>query len=156
MLNQPNQRSHSLTSAGGFTLIELMVVAAIIAILAAVGIPNILRSRMASNEAAAMVGLKTISSASELYYNNNNTYPQGLSDLAEPQANPPYIDAALASGEKQGYKFVYASQDAQHFAANANPVSYGITGARFFYIDEAGVMRSNPSQEAGPDDPVVS
>lgn len=140
----------------GFTIVELMVVAAIIAILVVVGIPNILRSRMASNEAAAMVSLKTISSALELYYNNNNTYPQGFSDLIEPQSDPPYIDFVLASGEKQGYQFIYVLQDAVHFTVNANPVSYGITGSRFFYIDETGLMRSNQSQEAGPDDPIVS
>lgn len=140
----------------GFTIIEVMVVAAIITILVAVGIPNILRSRMASNEAAAMASLKTMCSASELYYSNNNTYPQGLSDLIEPQSNPPYIDVVLASGEKQGYQFIYAAQDAGHFTVNANPVSPGITGARFFYTDETGVIRSNQSQEAGPDDPIVS
>jgi prepilin-type N-terminal cleavage/methylation domain-containing protein len=140
----------------GFTVIELMIVAAIIAILVVIGIPNILRQRMASNEAAALAGLKAINSACALYYSNNDAYPRGLSDLIEPQSSPPYIDAELAGGQKQGYEFIYQVREPAGFSVNANPVSPGVTGGRYFFIDERGVIHSNQNQPAGPDDPIVS
>ncbi len=94
----------------GFSLIELLIVVAIILIIAAIAIPNLLRSRMAANEASAVGSLRTLNTAAVQY---NTTYgigfPDALSDLG-PAATADstaadLIDSVLASGTKSGYTF---------------------------------------------------
>jgi prepilin-type N-terminal cleavage/methylation domain-containing protein len=144
----------------GFTLVEIMVVVAIIVILIALTVPNMLRSRMTANEVAAIANCRTISNACQAYYANRipHMYPPiGLSDLIAPESNPPYIDNALAGATdadhaKQGYYYVYTYIDAEHFTLKANPKVYGRTGNRYFYVDETGVIKANSTQEAGPND----
>lgn len=148
----------------GFTLIEIMVVVAIIAILAALAMPNLLRSRITANEIAAITGCRTISNACQSYYTNYtpHTYPpNGLNDLIAPASNPPYIDDALAQATdaahaKQGYYYIYTFTDAEHFTLNANPKVYTRTGNRYFYVDETGVIRANSTVVADSNDPPVS
>jgi prepilin-type N-terminal cleavage/methylation domain-containing protein len=138
-----------------FTLIEIMIVVGIVAILISLAVPNILRSRVIANEGAALANLRTVNSACQLYHINNETYPSNLSDLVEPNSNPPYMDPTLAAGQKQGYEFIYnlASQD--HFTINANPLFSGLLKSRYFYTDESGVMRWRTDSAAGPDDEIV-
>lgn len=141
-----------------FTLIEIMVVVAIVGILLALALPQFLRSRISANETAAIANLRLINNACQAYYANINphSYPlDGLSDLISPVSEPPYIDNILASGTKQGYEFKYKFIDAEHFQVYANPVYPGRTGVRYFFVDETGVIRANSTQEAGPDDPPV-
>jgi prepilin-type N-terminal cleavage/methylation domain-containing protein len=141
--------------AKGFTLIEIMVVVAIVVILITIAVPNFLRSRVVANEAAAMASLRAINNGCQLYYINNEEYPGGLDNLVPPDSDPPYIDSVLASGRKQGYEFIYDLPDADHFTVNANPLSSGLLKGRYFYIDESGVIRVNPDGPAGPDDQIV-
>lgn len=143
-------------SLTGFTLVEIMVVCVIIGILTMLAFPNILRARIISYEMMAIANLKTITNTCQIYYNNNSNYPAGLSDLIEPNSTPPYIDSQLASGSKQGYTFSYVSIDSQHFSVNANPISPGLTGERYFFMDETGVIHVNTQQAAGPSDPILS
>ncbi len=140
----------------GFTLVEIMIVIAIVAALITLAVPNLLRSRVIANEGAAMGNLKAINNGCQLYHVNEETYPTTLSDLSEPSAEPPYIEAALASGRKQGYTFDYNLSDSDHFTINANPVSTGMLRGRFFYMDETGVIRAKVGGPAGPDDEIVS
>lgn len=125
---------------GGFTLVEIMIVVAIIALLAAIAIPNLLRARHNANETAAIGSLRTISTASESYRaaQTPTTYPANLGVLAG--AIPPYIDATLGLGTKQGYNFAYALVDANRYTCTASPVTPGTTGTRVFVVNESGVI----------------
>lgn len=139
----------------GFTLVEIMIVVALVIILITLAVPNILRSRVIANEGAALGNLKAINNGCQLYHVNNETYPSNLSDMATPTSNPPYIDTVIASGRKQGYEFNYALVDADHFVIHANPTSTGLLQGRFFYLDESGIIRGKLGGEAGPDDETV-
>ena len=141
----------------GFTLIEIMIVIAIIATLAAMAISSMLRSRVNANEMAAVAGLRTISTGAQNYYaqSSPHAYPAVLSDLGAAGSDPPYVDGVLASGQKQGYTFTYTLVDADSFTCLADPVVVGKTGNRHFYVDEDGKITANMAAEAGPGDPAI-
>lgn len=122
----------------GFTLVEIMIVVAIIALLAAIAIPNLLRARVNANEAAAVSALKTVATASISFRSVNSSYPADLTALGS--ATPPYIDSVLAAGSKQGYTFSLTGAT-NTFTATAVPQTIGTTGNRGFYVDESGVVR---------------
>lgn len=125
----------------GFTLVEIMIVVAIIILLAAIAIPNLLRARLNANEAAAIASCRTLSSALESYRAAQTppAYPAELDDLSE--ATPPYIDATLGSGSKQGYDFAYVQDSDNEYSITATPVTQDVTGSRTFFVDESGVIR---------------
>src|SRR5258706_2647241 len=97
----------------GFSLIELLIVVAIILIIAAIAIPNLLRSKMAANEASAVGSLRTINTASVAFSTTYGNYPTILGDLktraSVSSTNADLIDTVLASGTKSGYVFAYTS-----------------------------------------------
>ena len=125
----------------GFTLVEIMIVVAIIALLAAIAIPNLLRARHNANEAAAIAACRTISTAMESYRAAQTppTYV-GATLLALSTATPPYIDTALGSGAKQGYGFLESGVTATRYTVTATPVDSGASGTRIFVINESGVI----------------
>ncbi len=149
--------------AAGFSLIELLIVVAIILVIAAIAIPNYLRSRMAANEAAAVQSLRNINTAQVVY---STTYGIGFSaqlahlaptpgsPLVTSPTNAGLIDDVLASGAKSGYTFVYAATDAdgdgrnESFTITAAPSNVGSTGQRRFFTDQSGVIRANVSGAA--------
>ncbi|MGD0922742.1 MAG: prepilin-type N-terminal cleavage/methylation domain-containing protein, partial [Terriglobia bacterium] len=140
----------------GFSLIELLIVVAIILIIAAIAIPNLLRSRIAANQASAVGSLRTINTAEITYASTyNNGYSPTLVSLG-PGANPPtaaaagLIDSVLAGATKSGYGFVYAataptapSTRIDRYTLNANPTTAGTTGSNYYFTDESGVIRQN-------------
>ncbi|MDD5085358.1 MAG: type II secretion system protein [Candidatus Omnitrophica bacterium] len=130
----------AIRSRKGFTLVEIMIVVAIIGLLAAIAIPNLLRARVNANEAAAKASLRTISTACESFRSVQDppAYPGNLAALAA--ANPPYIDANLAGGTKQGYTFTYAAA-AGGYTCTAAPTTANITGVNTYFVDQSGVIR---------------
>lgn len=127
-------------SLTGFTLIEIMIVVAIIVVIAAIAIPAVLRSRVTANEASAITSLKTINWATITYKATNAVYPSNLTDLST--CDPSYIDSVLASGTKQGYNFSLVSTNST-FSVTAVPTVPNITGVRTFYTDTGGVVRAS-------------
>ncbi len=134
----------------GFTLVEIMIVVAIIALLAAIAIPNLLRARLNANETAAIGALHTIYSVCTSFHGQNyvagtstHRYPDTLAELG-PVAQAPgpgYIDPVLASGTKQGYTFTYTDVDVNSYTCVAAPVTVNVTGERSFFVDQTGVVR---------------
>ena len=124
----------------GFTLVEIMIVVAIIALLAAIAIPNLLRARLQANESASQAALKTIATAEVTYRSANPTYGT-LALLGAPATGPAYIDAVLAAGVKNGYTFAIPDNTAETFCGTAVPVTANVTGVRSFCVSEDGVVR---------------
>jgi type IV pilus assembly protein PilA len=141
----------------GFSLIELLIVVAIILIIAAIAIPNLLRSRIAANEASAVGSLRTLNTAEITY---NTTYPNvgfacSLGAMAPPASGTSpsstaagLVDANLASGTKSGYSFTLnncSGTPANNYQTLAAPVTPGTTGQRYFCSDSSGVIQFNAS-----------
>jgi len=146
----------------GFSLIELLIVVAIILIIAAIAIPNLLRSRMAANEASAVGSLRTINTACVTYSTTYGVgFPSALTSLggtgAVSSTAAQLIDAVLAAGSKSGYTFTYTAGAAAGgviptYAVNADPITPGQTGLRYFFTDQSGVIRFNTSAQASASD----
>jgi prepilin-type N-terminal cleavage/methylation domain-containing protein len=135
----------------GFSLIELLIVVAIILIIAAIAIPNLLRARIAANESSAVASIRTINTA-EISF--NSAYPTvgfaSLANLAGTSCTPPsssgacLIDTTLAAGTKSGYSFQAAasgSSPAGSYAAVAAPLTANQTGVRYFCSFADAVVR---------------
>ena len=130
----------------GFSLIELLIVVAIIGIIAAIAIPNLLKSRQAANEASAISACRTIGTAQATYQGTkglNKDFATALSTLNTEGS----VDSVLGSGSKSGYGFktvgtASTSTAPSTFDTNADPLSTGTfgTGNRYFYSNETYVI----------------
>jgi prepilin-type N-terminal cleavage/methylation domain-containing protein len=140
----------------GFSLIELLIVVAIILIIAAIAIPNLLRARIAANEASAVASTRTLNTA-EISY--NSAYPTvGFSSTlaalsgsctgttVPTSAGACLIDTQLSSGTKSGYKFALSGVSgtpASAYQAIATPLAPNQTGVRYFCSFADAVVRYN-------------
>jgi type IV pilus assembly protein PilA len=153
------------TKSRGFSLIELLIVVAIILIIAAIAIPNLLRARMSANEASAVASLRTMNTACISFVSNYNGYPTSLSQLGPANGATPtsttadLLDSVLApagnvnAATKSGYTFTYASPVANvGYTIGAAPVSINNSGVNFFYTDASGVIRKNATTQAAVTD----
>jgi type IV pilus assembly protein PilA len=143
----------------GFSLIELLIVVAIILIIAAIAIPNLLRARMAANESSAVGSLRTIVTAE---FNYQQNYGIGYAPLTNLGSAAPctaatisttaaacLVDPQLSGGVKSGYNIATPAPGGigtalapnNAFVATAVPSAVGQTGQRGFYADQSGVIR---------------
>jgi type IV pilus assembly protein PilA len=145
----------------GFSLIELLIVVTIILIIAAIAIPNLMRSKIQANETAAVGALKALTESALLYSNSYGGFPHTLSDMgpaaggtAATSAAADLIDSVLASGVKSGYRFAYAAVASDpagnvlSYTVTATPVAPGSSGQRSFFTDQSGTIRSTSSGTA--------
>jgi type IV pilus assembly protein PilA len=164
----------SLKREKGFSLIELLIVVAIILIIAAIAIPDLLKSKQAANQASAVASLRTINSAEVTYASTYNTgYSFTLAALDGSGVasinNAGLIDDVLGTSHKSGFDFFYVACPAApgpndaainmangacatvaNYQVSGNPVGGVGTGGNFYYTDASGVIRQNTNALAGP------
>lgn len=129
-----------MKNQNGFTLIELMVVVAIIALLATIAIPNLMKARMQANEASAQSTLKAIASSLENYYALNNQYPDDTTSLVG--ATPPYlnVDYFVPTG-RNGYSYI-AGLGSFSYEITAVPINSSL-GTHSYTISTGSVLTMN-------------
>lgn len=141
----------------GFTLIELMIVVAIIALLAAIAIPSMLRNRAQANESSAIEHLRVIASA-QVSFNAAQQRYGTFADLTDDTLGPgmAFLNESWSDGVmKSGYSFTIASADTTNFVCFADPEAVGVTGSRYFRVDGSGIVRfSTSGQPAANDAPI--
>ena len=144
----------------GFSLIELLIVVAIILIIAAIAIPNLLRSKIAANQASAVASMRTLNTSASLYSSSYGVLPTAISQLggtgAVTSTNSEFIDSVLAGANvapgKSGYTFTWAGGGTTGaYTINADPVSTS-TGTVHYFTDTSLVIRSNTTAAATVND----
>lgn len=154
----------------GFSLIELLIVVAIILIIAAIAIPNLLKSRIAANQASAVGSLHTLNAVETMYASTYNTgFSPNLSSLGPGSGTSGPSAAGMVQSDlagtgntstKQGYTFTYsATPDSagryDTYTITATPSTPGTTGTNYYFTDQSGVIRQNSTQPATASDPPV-
>jgi prepilin-type N-terminal cleavage/methylation domain-containing protein len=127
----------------GFSIIELLIVVAIIGIIASIAVPALQKARTNAQAGSAIQSLRTISTAENLYERRNRVYAT-LADLA-PEGT---LDASIQSGAKSGYLFaITLPVGAKHFDSNADPL-LDVPSAIHFFVDDTAVIRFNEGAPA--------
>jgi len=142
----------------GFSLIELLIVVAIILIIAAIAIPSLLKSRIAANEASAVGSVRSINTSQVTYSNACQFYAATLINLntgGPCAAGANTIDPVLAAGAKSGYTITSispgttpAGTNTTTFDVKADPITQSVSGQRHFFSNESLVIRYDPAVAA--------
>jgi len=153
----------------GFSLIELLIVVAIILIVTAIAVPSFLQARMSANESSAVTSIHAVNT-SEISY--SSTYPTigfspslanlgdgGVSPCVATAATACFLDPVIAGGTKSGYQFTYVQDNsavpAPGYKINADPMNRGFSGQRSFYSDQHNITRYNATAPATPASPAL-
>jgi type IV pilus assembly protein PilA len=153
----------SIRKQTGFSLIELFIVVAIILILAAIAISNLLKARISANEPSAVGTMRSVNTAVVQYSAQcpNLGFPANITVLGPGPGDctgAGIIDAVLVTNTKSGYNFANAVGATNAagvittYTYNANPINRGITGQCSFFLDQTGVIRYNQTAAAGAGD----
>ena len=161
----------------GFSLIELLIVVAIILIIAGISVPNLLRSRMAANEASAVGSIGMITTAVTEYWFTYDAYPVNLAELGGTGTafncnGAGLIDSVLSAGIRSGYSVAIVSGTqpvpassvpsgctagfSDGYVVTATPVAVGTSGERAFCSDATGVIRFNSTGGVSYASPICS
>lgn len=136
----------------GFSLIELLIVIAIILIILAIAVPKLGSARMNANEMAVIREIQTINSMQTQYMSQFGKWATTLAELGPPTSGGPgpqaadLIPGSLASGDKDGYVFTMAATPSG-YTLNANPKAYNSSGRRTFFSDQNMIIHQNWSAE---------
>jgi type IV pilus assembly protein PilA len=136
----------------GFSLIELLIVIAIILIIITIALPKFTSAQRFARETSAMGAIRTIHTMQVQYYSQYGKYATSLTEMGPPTSGGPspaaadLIDSTLAQGVKGGYKFALTPNQGG-YAIHASPVTLNVDGARTFYPDHTRTGR----QIFGPD-----
>jgi prepilin-type N-terminal cleavage/methylation domain-containing protein len=139
-------------SRRGFTLMELLIVIAIILVIAAIAVPQMNKQLMSAHEMAAIRQITTIHQGETQYYSQFGRYAVSLTELGPPASGSPGPNAAeiipkvLADGKNSGYIFTVTGTPTG-YAVTAVPEAFNSSGRRTFYSDQTLVVRNNWSQE---------
>jgi type IV pilus assembly protein PilA len=158
-LKSTKTREKEMRKQKGFSLIELLIVVAIILIIAAIAIPNLLRARMAANESSAVASIRTINTGMVTY---NTSYPTvgfataltnlgGVAPCTPSSVTACLIDSVLSGGTKSGYNFAATGAGGPplvQYYATATAITLNQTGIRSFCAFEDAVVRVQPTGAA--------
>jgi prepilin-type N-terminal cleavage/methylation domain-containing protein len=148
----PKRERRSLRRQRGFSLIELLIVIAIILVIVTIAVPNYQKYQMAARETSVINELGTIYGAEVNYYSTFGKYAANLSELGPPTggAEGPQgaglISKTLAEGSHSGYKYTLTGNGTS-FAVSAVPDVFGSSGRRTFFMDQTKVIRQNWTAE---------
>ena len=122
----------------GFTLVEIMIVVAIIALLAAIAIPNLLRAKISANDALARSTLRSMSTASETFGTaNNGVYPSDMTSLTG--ATPPYLSQNYCNTTVSGFNYT-CTMGTGNYTFTANVVNMNVTGTTTYTMTVGGIL----------------
>lgn len=133
----------------GFSLIELLLVVAVIAIIAAIAVPNLLSTKKAANEAAAVAHIRTWSSAQEIYLTRHGSYASSEEELR--------ADGLVGTPDPERLGYIFSIDNPaglrDRWWGSAQPQEPGVSGDRYFYIDQTGAIRWSTEGPANAESP---
>jgi type IV pilus assembly protein PilA len=147
------EQSRQRRRARGFSLIELLIVIAIILIILTIAVPKLSVAQMNAREMAVVREIQTVNTAQAQYMSQFGKFAATMAELGPPSSGGPgpaaadLIPGSLASGEKDGYTFTLAASPSG-YTLNVNPKVFNSSGRRTFYSDQNMIIHQNWSAEA--------